>query len=69
MEKLHLESPWEEVKEKIMEINPELSDEDLAYKPGSEEDLISRLSKKMNRSRSEITGWIESVSATKRISS
>ncbi len=59
---LKLESPWEEVKEKIKEINTEITDEDLNYQPGNEQDLLERLSKKMNRTPEEVKGWIESVS-------
>jgi len=62
---LKLEAPWEQVKEKLKEVNIELSDEDLDYTPGQEAALLERLAKKMNRSTEEIKGWIESVSANK----
>jgi uncharacterized protein YjbJ (UPF0337 family) len=62
---LKLEAPWDEVKEKLKEVNYDLTDEDLAYQPGQEEQLLKRLAKKMNRSSDEIRGWIESVSFTK----
>ena len=60
-----LSAPWPEVKEKIKEANVELSDSDLDYQPGKEQDLLDRLSKKMNRSQEEVRSWIESVSANK----
>ena len=59
---LKLESNWEEVKEKLKEANPELSDEDLDYEPGEEQALLEHLAKKMERSVDHIKGWIESVS-------
>ena len=62
---LKLESPWQEVKEKIKEIRPELTDEDLEYAPGQEVQLIPRLAEKMKRTPEDIKGWIESVSFTK----
>jgi hypothetical protein len=40
-----------------------LTDEDLEYIPGKEEELIQRLEKIMNRSRSQIIAYIESISA------
>lgn len=62
---LKLTAPWLEVKEKLKEANVELTDTDLAYQPGEEEELLKRLGKKMKRSRTEIKAWIESVSSNK----
>ena len=62
---LKLESPWPEVKEKIKEVNYDLTDADLAYEPGKEDELFDRLAKKMHKSTEEIKGWIESISHTK----
>jgi uncharacterized protein YjbJ (UPF0337 family) len=64
-QKLKLESPWQEVKEKIKEVNYELTDADLVLEPGKEDELISRLAKKMHKTEEEVKGWIESVSHTK----
>ena len=58
-----LERPWDEVKEKLKETNIKLTDEDLQYTPGQEEDLISRLEKRLGKTADEIRVWIESVSA------
>jgi len=63
---LHLESPWRYVKELLKEVNSELTDDDLQYEPGKENELLQRLSKKMGRDADHIKGWIESVSANKR---
>ena len=62
---MKLVSSWPETKEKLKENNAELTDEDLVYHPGREEELLVHLGKKMNRSREEIRSWIESVSANK----
>ncbi len=61
---LKLEAPWEEVKEKLKEVNGELTDADLQYEPGQETALFERLAKKMNRDTAAIKAWIESVSFT-----
>lgn len=61
---LKLEAPWQEVKERIREVNYELTDEDLLYEPGEEEELLLRLGKKLAKSPEEIKGWIESLSHT-----
>lgn len=62
---LKLETPWSEVKEKIKEVNYDLTDTDLLYVPGKEDELLNRLSKKMHKSVEEVKGWIESISHTK----
>ena len=67
MQPLHLSSSWQETKEKLKEINIDLSDDDLDYMPGKEDELLSHLSQKMNKSVEDIRGWIESVSANKNI--
>jgi hypothetical protein len=66
---LKLQAPWEEVKEKLKEINIELTDADLKYEPGNEEALLQRLSKKLRKDPADIKGLIESVSSTKGIAS
>ncbi len=60
-----LQKPWERVKETLKEINVDLTDDDLAYQPGQEEQLLERLEKKMKKSKPEIKALIESVSANK----
>jgi hypothetical protein len=68
-EKLKLSAPWEEVKELIKENNIELTDADLEYVPGKEDELLERLSKKMNRDKSAVRDYIESISSNRGIAS
>ena len=68
MEKLiKLNSSWEEVKEKIKETNPEITDSDLAIDHANEEEVFENLSKKLHKSVGEVKAWVESVSANKTI--
>ena len=60
---IKLEAPWEEVKERIKERNIDLTDDDLEYEPGKEDELLSRLEKILHKTRPEIIAYIESVSA------
>lgn len=66
---LKLEAPWEEVKEMLKEVHPELTDRDLDYNPGQEKELLERLSKKMNKDIPAVKAWVESVSFNKGIAS
>lgn len=61
--KLKLEAPWEEVKERMKDNDVNLTDEDLQYVPGQEEQLLQRLEKVMNKPRHQIIAYIESISA------
>ena len=63
MEKLNLRSPWPEVRERLKENDMNLTDQDLEYRPGEEEELLERLSGKMNKSKREVKEYIESVSS------
>jgi len=63
--KLNLGAPWEEVKERMMENDINLTDADLVYEPGREDELLSRLEKIMNKPREEIIAYIESISYNK----
>lgn len=62
---LKLEAPWPQVKEMLKEVSITLTDEDLAYTEGKEDELLQRLAKKMNRTPEAVKQWIESVSANK----
>lgn len=61
--KLRLQAPWETVKEKMKENDINLTDADLEYEPGNEEDLLQRLEKLMNKPREQIVAYIESISS------
>lgn len=61
----HLQAPWEEVKEKLKEINVNLTDEDLVYSEGNEDELLQRLSQKMKKDPNDVKALIESVSSNK----
>jgi uncharacterized protein YjbJ (UPF0337 family) len=63
---LHLAAPWPQVKELLKEANSNLSDEDLEYEPGKEDELLERVSKIIGRDKDHVKAWIESVSSNKR---
>ena len=62
---LKLEAPWEEVKEKLKDNDLRLTDADLEYEPGKEEELLARLGKVMNKPRNLIIAYIESISSNR----
>ena len=60
---LRLEVPWDIVKERMKDNDSSLTDEDLEYIPGKEEELILRLEKIMNKPRDQVVAYIESISS------
>ncbi len=62
MQSFKLGTPWEEVKERLKEINIGLTDDDLDYEKGKEDELIARLQQKIKGTAEEIKGLIESIS-------
>ena len=58
-----LNAPWDIVKERMKENNIELTDEDLQYTPGKEDELLQRLQKKIGKPKEEIKRLIESISS------
>lgn len=59
---LKLEAPWEDVKELLKENNTALTDEDLVFEPGKENELLQRLQRILKKSPEEIKAYIESIS-------
>lgn len=64
-QKFQLAAPWEEVKEKLKETNINLTDEDLSYQPGREDELLERLQQKINKPKEDIRELIESVAVNR----
>jgi len=65
---LRLEAPWDVVKEHLKENDIRLTEADLAYTPGKEEELLLRLEKIMGKSREQVIAYIESISAIEDLS-
>ncbi len=49
---------WETKKEQLKKDYPHLTNEDLVYEIGKEEELLERLQKKMSKNKKEITKWL-----------
>jgi len=65
---INLQSSWDEVKERMKENDPRLTDSDLVYEPGHEEELLQHLERIMNKTRPEVIAYIESISANQDLS-
>jgi hypothetical protein len=52
------EEKWPKYKEQLKAEHPHLSEEDLKYEPGKEEELLMRLQEKLKKTKSEIRNWL-----------
>jgi uncharacterized protein YjbJ (UPF0337 family) len=59
--KLKITGNFSELKAKLKQQNPSLTDADLSFSAGQEEELVTRLSKKLNKSHGEIVDMIEDL--------
>lgn len=61
MNKLQFKGSWNEVKGRLKQKYGELTDNDLVFSDGKEDELIGRLQKKIGRTKEEIRSEIAEI--------
>lgn len=61
MDRLELKGKWNEWKGKIKQSHSVLTDDDLRYEEGKDEELLGRLQQKLGKSRDELIKWLKSL--------
>lgn len=61
MSNLKLKGTWNEVKGKAKSQYANLTDDDLLYEEGQEDQLVGRLQKKVGKTRDEVVDWLNSL--------
>lgn len=61
MNKLTIEGNWNEIKGKLKQKYGDLTDNDLTFAKGKEEEMYGRLQKKLGKTKDEIKREIESL--------
>jgi len=61
MEKLSMKGHWNEVKGKLKQKYGELTDDDLTFAEGKEDELYGRLQKKLGKTKEDIRNEIEKL--------
>ncbi len=61
MDRLELKGNWNEWKGKIKQANADLTDDDLQYEDGKDDELLGRLQKKLGKTRDEVVHWLKSL--------
>lgn len=61
MDKLELKGNWNELKGKIKQANANLTDDDLQYEEGKDDELLGRLQQKLGKTRESVIDWLKSL--------
>ena len=59
--KLKLKGNWNEVKGKIKQKYGNLTEDDLIYEEGKDDELLGRIQQKIGQSKEDVKKWIESL--------
>jgi len=52
---------WKEIKGKMKQEYATLTDNDLMYEKGKEDEMLGRLQQKLGKSKQEVKDWINSI--------
>jgi uncharacterized protein YjbJ (UPF0337 family) len=61
MNKMQFKGSWNEVKGKLKQTYGQLTDDDLVFAEGKDEELVGRLQKKLGKSKEEIREMISKL--------
>lgn len=61
MDKFEWQGRWNEIKGKVKQAYGDLTDDDLAYEDGKDDELLGKLQQKTGKSRDELVDWIKSL--------
>lgn len=61
MDKLELKGNWNELKGKMKKAHADLTDDDLEYSDGQDDELLGRLQQRLGKTRDEVVKWIKSL--------
>jgi uncharacterized protein YjbJ (UPF0337 family) len=61
MDKLTLKGNWNELKGKMKQANADLTDDDLQYEDGKDDEFIGRMQQKLGKTKDEVVEWIRSL--------
>ncbi|RYD55782.1 MAG: CsbD family protein [Sphingobacteriales bacterium] len=61
MDKLELKGKWNELKGKAKQAHGDLTDDDLKYEEGKDDELYGRLQQKLGKTRDEVVSWLRSL--------
>jgi uncharacterized protein YjbJ (UPF0337 family) len=61
MSNLQLKGKWNEMKGKVKQAYANLTDDDLKYEEGKDDEFLGRLQQKTGKSRDELVKWLKKL--------
>ncbi|WP_316750979.1 CsbD family protein [Pedobacter gandavensis] len=61
MDSLELKGKWNEIKGKVKQAYADLTEDDLKYEEGKEDEMYGKLQQKTGKTRDELVTWIKSL--------
>ncbi len=61
MDKLELKGAWNTLKGKVKQAHADLTDDDLKYEDGKDDELYGRLQTKLGKTKDEVISWLRSL--------
>lgn len=61
MDKLEIKGNYNELKGKLKQAHGDLTDDDLKYEEGKDDEFFGRLQKKLGKTKDEVVEWIRSL--------
>ena len=61
MDKLEFKGTWNEVKGKAKQAYGDLTDDDLKYEEGKDDETVGKLQQKLGKTRDEVVDWIKNL--------
>lgn len=58
---LKLRGNWNEIKGKIKQQYADLTDDDLKYEEGKDDELVGRIQKKIGKTKDQVIEWIQGL--------
>jgi uncharacterized protein YjbJ (UPF0337 family) len=61
MDKLELKGKWNEIKGKVKQAYADLTEDDLTYQEGQEDEMLGKIQNKTGKTRDEVINWLRSL--------
>lgn len=61
MDKLEIKGNWNELKGKMKQAQGSLTDDDLRYEEGKDDEFLGRVQQKLGKTKDEVVEWIRSL--------
>jgi uncharacterized protein YjbJ (UPF0337 family) len=66
MDELELRGRWNELKGKAKQAHGDLTDDDMRWEEGKDEEFFGRMQRKLGKTKDEVVDWIRSLGTDRR---